>query len=265
MVPGGGPALDGRGWIASRHPTNRRRIKPYLVDNVLLGRVFRQKFVDGLRRLVRQEKLRLEKEWARLLDPPRLEAWLAEISASDWNVFVEGPPHGKSAPEQVLKYLARYLTGGPISDRRIIRDEGGRVTFWARSKDKQAGNPPREAELPGHEFLRRWCLHILPKGYTKSRCYGGYHGTKRRAYLDQCRQLLSGDDGRIEQGQAPTEIPAELRQPSLPKCPRCHTEMTCIQTKARPSWKEVFDRRSYSSHPMPLPVDGGKRYSVPDD
>ena len=89
----------------TRHPTERNRRKPYLTDNVELGRVFRKKFTDGLRRLVRSDKLKLEQEWAKLQDRRELEAWLDQLTASDWNVFIEGPPHGQSRPERVLKYL----------------------------------------------------------------------------------------------------------------------------------------------------------------
>ncbi len=155
MVPGGGPSLEGGGWVTSHHPTQRNRQKPYLVDNVLLGRRFREKFADGFRRLVRGGKLRLEGDWAKLLHPKELEVWLTEVTQSAWNVFIEGPPNGKSDPACVLKYLARYMTGGPISDRRIIRDENNRVSFWARSKNKAQGNRPREFGLPGKEFVRR--------------------------------------------------------------------------------------------------------------
>jgi hypothetical protein len=123
LVPGGGPSLDGGRWITSRHPTQRNRRKPYLVDNVVLGRRFRKKFTDGFRRLVRGGKLHLEGAWSKLLGPRELESWLAEVTESDWNVFIEGPPNDKSTPDQVLKYLARYMTGGPISDGRIIGDE----------------------------------------------------------------------------------------------------------------------------------------------
>ena len=137
LVPGGGPALDGGGWITSRHPTQRNRRKPFLVDHVLLGQTFREKFADGFRRLVRAGKLRLEDEWAQLLEPDELEAWLNEVTESDWNVFIEGPPHGKSRPEHVLKYLARYMSGGPISDRRIIADEHDHVTFWGAAKTRR--------------------------------------------------------------------------------------------------------------------------------
>ena len=105
-------------WVVARHPTQRNRRKPWLTDNVELGRVFRRKFTAGLRRLVSAGKLKLEDQWAQLRDRRELKAWLDEITESDWNVFIQGPPHGRSRPDHVLKYLARYLTGGPISGRR---------------------------------------------------------------------------------------------------------------------------------------------------
>jgi len=239
VVPGGGPSLDGGSWIASRHATHRNRRKPYLVDNVLLGRRFRKKFTDGFRRLVRGGKLRLEGDWAKLLEPKELEAWLAKVTQSDWNVFIEGPPNGTSDPDQVLKYLARYMTGGPISNSRILSDENGRVTFQARSKNKAQGNRSRPFPLSGKEFVRRWSMHILPKGYTRSRCFGGYHGAKRKDYLNRCRESLTIPD-------SPPIEPPERMEASAPTCPRCNIEMHCIEKQRRPSWKEVFDRRVYA-------------------
>jgi hypothetical protein len=250
LVPGGGPSLDGGRWVTSRHPTQRNRRKPYLVDNILLGRKFRQKFSDGFFRLVRAGKLHLEGDWARLRQPHELEAWLSEVTKSDWNVFIQGPRHGKSDPDQVLKYLARYMTGGPISDRRIIRDENERVTFWARSKNKAKGNRSRKFELSGKEFVRRWSMHILPKGYTRSRCFGGYHGSKSEDYLNRCRELLSL--ARPEPIKAPERI-----EPTVPKCPRCDIEMLCIQNQQRPSWKEVFQREIYADPALYSPMHYG--------
>jgi hypothetical protein len=250
VVPGGGPSQDGKRWVTSRHPTERNRKKPYLVDNVLLGRRFREKFAEGFRRLVLGGKLRLEGKWARLLQPKGLEAWLRKVTASDWNVFIEGPPDGKSDPADLLKYLARYLTGGPISDRRILRDEQDRVTFWARSKNKAAGNPSRPVELPGKEFVRRWSMHILPKGYTRTRCYGGYHGSKRQAYGKRCRELLPPPSSQ------PVASPqrSERIEPTLRVCPRCLIPMCCIVNHRRPSWWEVFDRRIYADPAIYSPV-----------
>ena len=217
------------------------------MDNALLGRAFREKFADGFRSLAEAGKLRLEGEWAWLREPRARGAWLAELTQSDWNVFIEGPPHGKSDPAQVLKYLARYMTGGPISDGRIIRDENDYVTFWARSQDKAAGNPSRPFELRGKEFVRRWAMHILPKGYTRSRSFGGYHGSKRQDYLDRCRELLG-------MATPPSPPSPERIEVSAPHCPRCEIEMHCIGQQRRPSWRDVFERHIYADRSIYSPM-----------
>ncbi len=79
------------------------------------------------------------------------------------------PPHGHSQSEHGIKYLARYISGGPSADRRLISNRDDQVTFWARAKDK--ANKPKPFTLRGHEFVRRWSMHILPKGFTRSRSF----------------------------------------------------------------------------------------------
>jgi hypothetical protein len=256
VVPGGGPSLEGGSWTTSRHPTQHNRRKPYLVDNELLGRRFRKKFIDGFRRLVRGGKLRLEEDWAKLLEPKELETWLAEVTQSNWNVFIEGPPHGRSKPDQLLKYLARYLTGGPISNGRILSDENGLVTFWARSKNKAEGNRSRPFGLSGKEFVRRWSMHILPKGYTRSRCFGGYHNSKCKDYMNRCRELLTIPD-------PPPIEPPERMEASAPTCPRCDIEMSCIEKQRRPSWKEVFHRGIYADPAIYSPMHHSRSAGFP--
>jgi hypothetical protein len=168
-------------------------------------------------------------------------------------VFIEGPPHGQSRPEHVLKCLARYLTGGPISDRRIIRDEEGRVTFWARSKDKSQKNRSRPFPLPGKEFVRRWAMHILPKGYTRSRQFDGCHGRKRAAYLACCQALLTkslpAGASSVTQPSAPPSS-----EPSPLSCPRCKVPLHCIDQQRRPSWKTIFDRSIYDDATLYSPM-----------
>jgi hypothetical protein len=220
------------------------------VDNEELGRKFRRHYVNGLRRLVRSGKLRLEGEWSKLLDPSTLEAWLDELTATDWNVFIEGPPNGESQPSDVLKYLARYITGGPISDRRIISDEHGVITFWARSKDKAKRNESERFPLRGVEFVRRWAMHILPKGYTRSRSFGGYHGSKRADYLQRCRELLGITTDEPEN----TSAPLEETEASTPTCARCETRMVCIDQQSRPSWKQIFERAIYADSAIYSPM-----------
>ena len=82
-------------------------------------------------------------------------------------------------------------------------------------------------------------MHVLPKGYTRSRSFGGYHTGKRKDYLNRCRELLPIAP------PAPPE-PPERYEPTLPTCPRCEIEMCCIEKQPRPSWKKVFEREVYS-------------------
>ena len=120
LVPGGGPSLDGQQWVHSRHRYHHGRDRPYLVDHELLSERFRDKFVAGLTRLHRADKLKLEGEWSHLRDPAAFTAWRKTFSDGPWVVNIEPPPTEDAQPENVLKYLARYMTGGPISDRRLI-------------------------------------------------------------------------------------------------------------------------------------------------
>ncbi len=259
LVPGGGPALEGQGWVTSRHPTQRNRRQPYLVDNVLLGQRFRKKFTNGFRRLVRAGKLRLEGDWAWLREPRELEAWLIEVTQLDWNVFIEGPPHGKSQPVQVLKYLARYLTGGPISDRRIIRDENGRVTFWARSKNKAAGNRAGEFELLGKEFVRRRpTFGRCPDAHSSPGLYP--LALLRRIPRQQTQGLSASLPGAALDCQSPTASVSRTHRTESAEMPALrdrdvlHSEGATSQLEG--GLRATHLRRSvdlFASAPLPLP------------
>ena len=126
----------------------------------------------------------------------------------------------------------------PDCDWRIESDDQGMVTFTARSTSKQKikNKQPRRIKVSGAEFVRRWSLHVLPKGFTRSRSYGGYHGSRRQAYLETCRQLLPVEpDAGSPERLAPR--PATSKSPT---CPRCQIEMQCIANIARPSWRVLL-------------------------
>lgn len=124
-----------------------------------------------------------------------------DLREIDWNVFIEGPPKPGCPPEHMLRYLTRYMTGGPISDKRIIGEKSGHIWFNIRRRDKQAGQEP--FWLPVVEFVRRWTMHILPKEFTKVRHFGCWTSTKRSGYLKACSQLLA---------QRHSNSPVELAQ-----------------------------------------------------
>jgi hypothetical protein len=259
LVPGGGPSLDEKHWNNAVHPKQRRRTKPYLTDNVELGRMFRKHFVRGLKRLLQQEQLQIGGSVEFLNDIQQRRAWLEELESGDWNIFIEGPPtvkRGKpSQPGNMVRYLARYLTGGPISEKRIIEGTQDEVTFWARPKrgkptDKSAGSrgmaKPQKLRLTARQFMQRWSLHILPKGFTKSRWYGGYHGTRRREYLKLCRRLLNINEGE-QADEPPVDEADESTAEPAKRCPHCDYELTLVSHSPRPSWSEVFEKRIYQT------------------
>ena len=176
---------------------------------------------------------------APLQDSAAFAAWLQPLSECDLVVFIEPPPSEEAKPSQILKHLARYLSCGPISDRRLISHQDGKVTFWARGRDKQAGNQREPPTLPADEFTRCWAMHILPKGFVKSRCFGGFSCRTRKAYLDRCPQLLDAQRG----SPAPAEPSASVVQdeaPFTPSCPYCQTPMECVAQGPRVSWRSVL-------------------------
>jgi hypothetical protein len=163
----------------------------------------------------------LPARFAEAREEPTFDEWVDQLNDT-FNVFIE-PPLENSQPQHMVKYLARYLTGGPISDGRLISHVDGQVTFWARGKNKQTGNQPRPFPLPGAEFVRRWSMHILPKGFTKTRCYGGFSCRHRHDYLQRCRQLLQIAE---PEGEPPSPPPPEDESPETTRtCPRCQAKM----------------------------------------
>jgi len=233
LVPGSGPALDGESWIPCRQTraTRSRPAKPFLVDNRRLGHRFRDAFLAGLDRLRQTGKLRLR-------ETDDVQSLVQQLADRDWVVFIEPPPNASCSPEQVLKYLARYMTGGPISDRRLIGIQSGQVSFWARSTDKTKARQQVPVTLPGVEFMRRWCLHILPKGFTKVRCYGGWSNTRRDEYRRQCQRLAPVSRPEPRQSESPAVDTRE--EPACRACPRCQAPMELISSTVRPRWRELF-------------------------
>jgi len=249
VVPGGGLSLDGKRWLKTRHPTHRRRRKPYLANNIELGIRFRKLFVAGLLRLQSRGELKLIPA---LQTSAALESWLATVAPAGWNVFIEPPPSETAQPENVLKYLARYLSGGPISDRRLISYDGQLVRFWARSLEKPPAGERAEQvaeELPALEFTRRWSLHILPKDFVKVRHYGGFSNKHRADYLERCCQLLdiqppkpaTAETANQNETQSEPETAFPESQPPTLECPRCQRSMACVMASERPSWSVTMN------------------------
>jgi hypothetical protein len=177
VVTGGGLAPDGSRWVAGR--------EDFLLPVRVLSRVFRGKFLAGLRAAFRRGRLRFPGRLAALARPRRFDRLIAEAVRTDWVVYAR-PPFGGA--EVVLKYLARYTHRAAISNRRLVSLADGRVTF--RWKDYAHAGRRSVMTLEAVEFVRRFLTHVLPAGFVRVRHYGLLANRCRREKLARCRELL---------------------------------------------------------------------------
>jgi hypothetical protein len=181
IVTGGGLSCDAAGRVEEQPHWLSCRPGFFLPVRVL-SRVFRGKYLAGVRHLYDAGQLRLP---ADLPDAAAFASWLTPLYRQDWVVYAK-PPFG--GPDQVLKYLARYTHRVALSNSRLLSLEGDQVTFTAR--DDAAGDRRRVLRLTGPEFLRRLVQHVLPRGFVKVRHYGLLSNRVRAARLTLCRWLL---------------------------------------------------------------------------
>ncbi len=209
VVPGGGISPDGSQWVSCR--------PGFFLPVRVLSRVFRGKFIHLLKRARAKGKLI---GWDD--EPFALDRLLDASVRREWVVYAK-PPFG--GPAQVLKYLARYTHRIAISNRRLVSIDDQCVTF--RWKDyangstglTAGGNRPRTMTLEGAEFLRRFLLHAVPRGFMRIRHFGLLANRVRTRNVQRCRALL-GADPHAEQRDAPPgtgdEVPAAHE-----RCPLC--------------------------------------------
>jgi len=170
IATGGGLTPDGR-WRSCR--------PGFFLPVRVLSRVFREKFLARMREAFAGGKL------AGFDNASALAAWVSRLQSKEWVVYSK-PPFG--GPQQVLKYLARYTHRVAISNSRLVKLEGGRVTFTY--KDYADAAKTKVMTLDGVEFLRRWTRHVLPRGFVKIRHYGLLANRHRAEKLTVCRRLL---------------------------------------------------------------------------
>jgi hypothetical protein len=197
VVPGGGLSPDGSRWVPCR--------AGFFLPVRVLSRVFRGKFIDGLKRARVAGKLAGAddgREFDRLLD--------ASVK-QDWVVYAK-PPFG--GPEQVLKYLARYTHRIAIANRRLVSTDDLTVTFnW---KDYAHHNRRRAMTLDGAEFLRRFLLHAVPPGFMRIRHFGLLANRVRATNLATCRRRL------LLAATPPSPVmPPAAPQADACRCPAC--------------------------------------------
>ena len=201
VVPAGGFAPGGNAWV-------RPRSAGFFLPKLVLAEVFRGKFHDGLKHLFRRQMLSFEGSLAWLAQPRSFAQFLHLLHRHEWIVDVRKPFGG---PEHVLHYLARYTHRVAISNHRLISLQDGKVTF--RWKDYAHGGKKRKMTLAAEEFIRRFLLHVLPKGLVRIRYYGWMANRCRRERAALCRALLG------EEAAPPPTTPGAISAPR--QCPFC--------------------------------------------
>src|SRR5947207_12204879 len=180
VVTGGGLSLDGESWVSLR--------PQWLFPVRALSVVFRAKFRDGLKQLFDQSQLRCPNSQPRLSDPVGFASWLRRLCRHKWVVYTKRPFAG---PQAVLAYLCRYTHRVAITNSRIEALDLHHRTVTFRYKDYAHESRIRSMTLPQEEFLRRFCLHILPPRFVKIRHFGMLSNRDRPARLAQARALLA--------------------------------------------------------------------------
>ncbi len=218
IVPGGGIAPDGSRWVSSR--------PAFLLPVRVLGKLFRRLFLTRLMALHDAGRLSFFGSMAHLADRRAFLRHLNPVRRKPWVVYAKAPFAG---PEAVLAYLSRYTHRVAISNRRLIAFDQSHITF--RYKDYRRNGTDRQQvmTLAADEFIRRFLLHVLPRGFHRIRHYGLLAGSARKASLARARRLLNAaapsDDDTFNE-------PDEFR----PSCPCCGGRMIVIETFER--WRQ---------------------------
>ncbi|WP_051002450.1 IS91 family transposase, partial [Magnetospirillum molischianum] len=214
IVPGGGIAPDGR-WVSSR--------PAFLLPVRVLGALFRRLFLMRLIALYDDGRLSFFGPMAHLAEKRAFLRHLAPVRKKRWVVYAK-PPFG--GPEAVLAYLARYTHRVAISNRRLIEFDENDVTFRYKDYRRDGADQLRVMTLSADEFIRRFLLHVLPRGFHRIRHYGLLAASCRKASLERIRTLLA---------VAPPTVAdiAEAPVDAVPPCPCCGGRMVIV---------EVFER-----------------------
>lgn len=206
VVTGGGLSRDGRRWVSAR--------PRFLFPVRALSKVFRGKFLAGLCRLRTRQRLTFAGVCAPLADSLTWQRWLRTLREVEWVVYAK-PPFG--GPQHVLKYLSRYTHRVAIANERLRFVGEGVVRFqW---KDYADHNRVKVLTLAAEEFLRRYLLHVVPRGFMRIRHFGLLANRHRAAKLTRCRELLGSSAPVLCDSLGVADAGGDAGR--APPCPAC--------------------------------------------
>ena len=222
IVPGGGISADGSRWIGSS--------EDFLLPVPVLSRMFRGKMLSMLKAAHDAGRFQFFGDHAHLADKTAFKAWLEPLYKTNWHIHAKRPFAG---PEQVLAYLARYTHRVAIGNSRLVAADENGVTF--KVKDYRVEGPERYKTMtvaPG-EFIRRFLLHVQPKGFHRIRHYGLLASSRNKAEtIERARKLIElATPAQPLRSAKPDPAPAEAEATDKPihPCPCCGSAMIIIE------------------------------------
>jgi Putative transposase len=213
IVPGGGISLDGQRWVSC--PPG------YFLPVRVLSRLFRRLFLEKLKSTHQAGRLSFFGDHAHLAKAQAFAAFLAPLRKAEWVVYSKRPFGG---PEPVLAYLSRYTHRVAIANSRLIACGERGVTFKWKDYRVEGQDRYKQMTLATDEFIRRFLIHVLPKGLHRIRHYGLFAKSSCADNIARARELLAV--------AKPEGKPAAL-DPSKPSCPCCGGRMIIIEVFAR--------------------------------
>jgi hypothetical protein len=220
IVAGGGLSADGSKWVAS---------KPgFFLPVRVLSTLFRRLMLAKLAAAQAAGKLQFFGAHAHLAAADVFAAFLAPLKTTRWFVYSKRPLAG---PQAVLAYLARYTHRVAISNRRLVALDADHVTFRYKDYRRNGQERYRTMTLVPGEFIRRFLLHVLPKGFHRIRHYGLLASAARQANIGRARELLAAPEPQTVRA-ATTSAAAAPNDHRLP-CPCCGGRMIVVETFER--------------------------------
>jgi Putative transposase/Transposase zinc-binding domain len=215
IVPGGGISADGLRWVSCQ--------SGFFLSVRVLSRLFRRLFLEKLTATHQAGRLSFFGDHAHLADAQSFAAYLAPLRKTEWVVYAKRPFGG---PEAVLAYLSRYTHRVAIANSRLIAFNEQGVTFKWKDYRLPGRDRYKRITLATDEFIRRFLIHVLPKGLHRIRHYGLFARGACAANIAHARELLAVAKPEAE----PTTAAID---PSKPACPCCGGRMMIIEVFAR--------------------------------
>ncbi len=223
IVPGGGFSPDGESWIACQ--------RKFFLPVRVLSRLFRRVFIEALFAAHAEGRLMLLGEHAGLADARAYKAFLKPFRRYEWVVYAKRPFGG---PEAVLAYLARYTHRVAISNKRLIAADAKSVTFTFKDYRIEGPGRYKTMTLATPEFIRRFLMHVLPKGFHRIRHAGFLANGNRAEAIAKARELPkvpAAAPATQDTQPADATEPFKLERP----CPCCGRRMRVVEIFARGS------------------------------